>query len=124
MKRIALLLTITFLSIGSVFAKPIFKGLNNNGGKTTIIIKIPASDRDNTNGLSLDNFKLYNNGQIHNAKKVNSIWGDESIVTIEFKHLSKFSNCTLSFTLNGEPVSIDIQDRMINRVFNEVFKNF
>lgn len=87
-------------------------GLNNKHGKTTIKVEIPASDRDGSNGLNVDNIKLFNNGEMLSAKKVDAIWGEKSIIILEFKKLKKFEDCTLTFTLNGEPVIIDIQSIM------------
>lgn len=115
MKKALLSLAICLLAVGSSFATPQFKGMNNNHGKTTIKIEIPASDRDATNGLSVDNVKLYNNGEMLTAKKVNAIWGENSTIILEFKKLTTFEDCTLSFTVNGEPVSMDLQSIMMNR---------
>ena len=114
MKKIVLSLFVALLSFGSALAAPQFKGLSNKHGKTTIKVEIPASDRDATNGLSVDNIKLYNNGEMLSAKKVDAILGENSMIIMEFKKLKKFENCTLSFTVNGKTVSIDIQ-RVINR---------
>lgn len=115
MKKLFLLLAVALLAAGHAFATPQFKGINNKHGKTTIKIEIPASDRDETNGLSVDNIKLYNNGEMLTAKKVDAIWGDNSTIIMEFKKLTTFEDCTLSFTVNGEPVSMDIQSILINR---------
>ena len=75
MKKIVLSLFVALLSFGSAIAAPQFKGLSNKHGKTTIKVEIPASDRDASNGLSIDNIKLHNNGKILSAKKVDAIWG-------------------------------------------------
>lgn len=115
MKKALLSLAISLLAVGNSFAAPQFKGMNNNHGKTTIKIEIPASDRDATNGLSVDNVKLYNNGETLTAKKVNAIWGENSTIILEFKKLTTFEDCTLSFTVNEEPFSMDLQSIMMNR---------
>ena len=112
MKKIALSLFVALLSFDSALAAPQFKGLSNKHGKTTIKVEIPVSDRDATNGLSVDNIKLYNNGEMLSAKKVDAIWGENSMIIMEFKKLKEFENCSLSFTINGEPVSIDILSLM------------
>lgn len=114
MKKLFLLLAAALLAAGSAFAAPQFKGINNMHGKTTIKIEIPASDRDETRGLSIDNIKLYNNGEMLATKKVDAIWGDNSIIIMEFKKLTTFEDCTLSFTVNGEPVSMDLQSIMMS----------
>lgn len=83
--------------------------------QTTIKIEIPASDRDETNGLSIEDVVLYNDGKTFQAKKVDAIWGDNSIVILQFEKLTAFEDCTLSFSLNGEPVSLDIQSCLADR---------
>lgn len=115
MNKKLLSLAIGLLTFGSAFSAPQFKGLNNKHGKTTIKIEIPATDRDITDGLSIDDVKLYNNGEMLTAKKVDAIWGENSTIIMEFKKLTTFEDCTLSFTVNGEPVSMDIQSIMMNR---------
>lgn len=112
MKKIIISLAVVLLSFGSAFAAPKFMGLNNRHGKTTVKIEIPASDCDASNGISVDNVKLYNNGEMLRAKKVHAIWGENSIIIFEFKKLKKFEDCILSFTVNGDPVNIDIQSLM------------
>ena len=115
MNKKLLSLAIGLITFGSAFSAPQFKGLNNKHGKTTIKIEIPATDRDITDGLSIDDVKLYNNGEMLTAKKVDAIWGKNSTIILEFKKLTTFEDCTLSFTVNGEPVSMDIQSIMMNR---------
>ena len=115
MKKLIFSLMVALLSFGSAAAFPRFKGLDNKNGKTTVRIEIPAYDRDSENGLSIDNVKLYNDGKVLKAKKVDAIWGDNSTVLIEFKKLTKFDNCTLSLTVNGKPVSLHIDPLTIGR---------
>lgn len=112
MKKLILSLTIAMLSFGSALASPQFKGLSNKHGKTTIKVEIPAADCDASNGLSVDNIKLYNKGEMLPAKNVEVIRGETSIIIMEFKKLTEFEDCMLSFTVNGKPVSIDIQSLM------------
>ena len=133
MKKVLFSLALTLLAAGSVIGAPRFKELNNFHGKTTIKVEIPAYDRDADGGLSIDNVKLHNNGETLAAKKVNAKWGekngdksdekcgkkcgkksgeknDESTTVIfEFKKLTLFAGCTLSFTMNGTPVTINLQ---------------
>lgn len=136
MKKVFLSLALTLLAAGSAFGAPRFKELNNFHGKTTIKIEIPASDRDADGGLSIDNVKLHNNGEILAAKKVDAKWGENrcknrcekscknrcknrcekigenTTVILEFKKLTLFAGCTLSFTMNGIPVTINLQRHM------------
>ena len=109
MKKIILSCAAALLATGSACATPKFLSLNNKHGKTTIKIEIPASDRDETNGLSIEDVVLYNDGKTFQAKKVDAIWGDNSIVILQFEKLTAFEDCTLSFSVNGKPVSLDIQ---------------
>ena len=106
MKKIILSCAAALLAIGSAHATPKFLSLNNKHGKTTIIIEIPASDRDETNGLSIEDVVLYNSGKTFQAKSVDAIWGDNSTVILQFEKLTAFDDCRLSFSLNGEPVSL------------------
>lgn len=108
MNKVLTTLAIGLLAIGSAVAAPQFKEINNKHGKTTIKIEIPASDRDASNGLSIDNVKLYNNGKTFHAKKVNALWGENSTIILEFKKMTTFEDCILSFTVNGEPVNMDL----------------
>lgn len=132
MKNVLFLFALTLLAAGSAFGAPRFKELNNFHGKTTIKIEIPASDRDADGGLSIDNVKLHNNGETLAAKKVDAKRGENrcenrcknrceknceksgesTTVILEFKKLTLFAGCTLSFTLNGTPVTIDLQRHM------------
>ena len=104
---------IVLLAAGNAVAGPLFMGIDNKNGKTTIKSECPACDRDSQNGLSIDNVKLYNNGKMLSAKKVRAIWVENSTIILEFKKLTKFEDCTLSFTLNGEAVSMNLQTNQI-----------
>ena len=110
MKKIILSCAAALLAIGSAHATPKFLSLNNKHGKTTIKIEIPASDRDETNGLSIEDVVLYNSGKTFQAKSVDAIWGDNSTVILQFEKLTAFEDCTLSFSLNGEPGSSEYPD--------------
>lgn len=110
-----MLAAVALLCATSVYAAPRYKGLDNRHGKTTIRIEIPASDRDESNGLSIDDVRLYNDGKILSAKKVDAIWGDDSTIILQFKKLTHFKDCILSFTVNGTPVSVDIQKELTGR---------
>ena len=112
MNKILLTIAIVLLAICTAVAAPRFESLDNHHGKTTIKIEIPASDRSATNGLSIDNIRLYNNGEILDAKKVDAIWGENSTIILEFKKLTTFKNCILTFTINGHPVTMDIQSHL------------
>ena len=132
MKKVLFSLALALFAAGSVIGAPRFKELNNFHGKTTIKVEIPAYDRDADGGLSIDNVKLHNNGETLAAKKVNAKWGEKqgenrcknrceksgeksgenTTVIFEFKKLTLFAGCTLSFTMNGTPVTINLQRYM------------
>lgn len=112
MKKILLLLTLVLLSFGSAVASPKFKGLNNNNGKTTVKIEFPVSDFSQV--TEIKDWQLHNNGKVYDVKKVDIKGRDGNTFVLEFKKLTEFTDCTLSFTVNGEPVSIDIQSLMNN----------
>lgn len=121
MKKIILSLAIALFSFGASMAAPKFRSLDNRNGKTTIVIEIPALDRDDNDGLSVDDVKLHNNGKIFNADKVDAEWGHNSMIIAEFKKLKTFKNCTLTFTLNGKPVTMNIQNELIR--LNKVWRH-
>ena len=110
MKKILLSFALAMLSVGSMFAMPQFKGLDNKNGKTTIRIEIPETDL--TQVTVIKDCSLYNDGKEYEVKKVNIKGGKGNLFGLEFKQLTTFSDCTLSFTMNGEPVKIDVQSLM------------
>lgn len=108
MKTLLLLAAIAVSAL-SASAKVEFKSLNNYGNNTTIVFTISEDERDSANGLSVDNIVFECDGKIYTAKNVNADFGATTTVTAKFKKLKKFSNCRLTFTVNGEDRSIDIQ---------------
>lgn len=107
MKKTILSLAFVILSIGIAIAAPRFKSLNNNNRKTTVKIEFPFSELSQTTVIR--DWKLYNNGKVYTVWNVNVERGnDGEIFVIEFPKQTKFSDCTLSFTVNGEAVSVDI----------------
>ncbi|MCI9286288.1 MAG: hypothetical protein HFJ91_11015 [Muribaculaceae bacterium] len=110
MKKLILTLAIALLSFGSASATPQFKGLSNRHGKTTVIIEFSSSDLSKTTVIR--DWKLHNNGKVYDVKKVNVKGSNGNTFILEFRKFTEFSDCTLSFTVNGDPVSIDIQSRM------------
>lgn len=113
MKKAILSVAIALLSLGSVFAAPQFKGLSNKNGNTTIQIEFPASDLSSV--TELKDWKLYNNDEELAAKKVSVTGHNGNRFVLEFKKLTEFENCRLTFTMNGKPVSMDIQSELITR---------
>lgn len=110
MKKIIIALAFALLSLGSAMASPQFKGLSNRNGKTTIKIEFSASDFSQVSVIK--DWKLHNDGKEYEAKKV-CVKGNEGYTfVLEFKKLTEFSDCSLSCTVNGEPVNIDIQSLM------------
>lgn len=110
MKKTILSLAFALLAIGSAIAAPKFKGINNKHGKTTVKIEFPSSEFSQTTVIK--DWKLHNNGKEYAVKKVDVKGKNGEIFVLEFAKLTKFSDCTLSFSVNGEPISIDIQSQM------------
>ncbi len=111
MKILIFSIVFALLAIGNTIAAPQFRGLNNNHGKTTVKIEIPFSELTQTTVIR--DWKLYNNGKVYTVKNVKVERGsDGDIFVLEFTKLKKFSDCKLSFTVNDEPVNIDIQSLM------------
>lgn len=99
----------------SAFATPKVLHLNNKDGKTTVIFEIPAEDAGESGSVTIDNVALSNNGETIAAKQVFATTSENTIVTAHFKKLTVFDNCTLTFNLNGEKVSLNVQDYMEQR---------
>jgi hypothetical protein len=114
MKKV-LLLAIAILSTGCAFATPQFKRLTNKHGKTTIVLEIPAEDKSANNSIRIDNILLYNCGERLTAKKVSAVWDETSTIVLQFKKQAYFDGCELSFTLNGDPITINVQDALSNK---------
>ena len=97
MKKTFISLAFALLSFGAAFASPQFKELNNKNGKTTIKIEIPESDLSQFTVIK--DWRFHNGGKAYDVKKVD-VKGDDG--------------STLSFTINGKPVSINIQEKLTN----------
>lgn len=113
MKKIIIALTFALLSLGSAMASPQFKGLSNRHGKTTIKIEFTSSDFSQVTVIK--DWVLHNDGKEYNVKKVNVKGSKGYTFVLEFQKLTEFSNCSLSYTVNGEPANIDIQSLLLNR---------
>lgn len=113
MKKIFIAYAFAMLSFGSMFAASQFKGLNNKNGKTTVKIEIPDSDLSQFTVIR--DWKLHNGGKTYDVRNVNVQGKEGNTFVLEFSKLTKFSDCRLSFTINGEPISIDIQSILVNR---------
>lgn len=107
MKKTFIALVFALLSFGGALASPQFKELNNKNGKTTIKIEIPDSDLSQFTVIK--DWRLHNGGKAYDVKKVDVEGNDGNTFVLEFKRFTEFSDCSLSFTINGKPVSIDIQ---------------
>ncbi len=106
MKKIILSLVFALLAIGSAIAAPQFRSIDNENGKTTVKIEFQSSEFSQT--TIIKDWKLYNNGKVYAVKKVDVKGKNGEIFVLEFAKLTKFSDCVLYFTVNGEPASVDI----------------
>ena len=112
MKKTFISLAFALLSFGAAFASPQFKELNNKNGKTTIKIEFPESDLSQFTVIK--DWRFHNGGKAYDVKKVDVKGDDGSTFVLEFKRFTEFSDCSLSFTINGKPVSINIQEKLTN----------
>lgn len=112
MKKLMLLLAVAVVAVGSALGSPRFKELNNRHGKTTVKVEFPVSDLSQVTVIK--DWKLHNGGKVYDVKRVDVKGREGNTFVLEFKKLTEFSDCSLSFTVNGEPVSMDLQS-MMNR---------
>ncbi len=110
MKKLLLAFIFVIISFCYAFASPHFKELNNHNGKTTVKIEFPSSDLTQTTVIR--DWKLHNKGKVYDVKKVDVQGQKDLVFILEFKKLTKFSECSLSFTVNGKPMTIDLQSLM------------
>lgn len=82
-----------------------FKSLNNNDGKTTIVV---VDDNWNS-GSETCCAKFNNDGKTYEAKSmVSTQQGKQLSITMTFKRLTVFNNMSITLTVNGQEVNVPI----------------
>lgn len=110
-KFFCLLAGAMLLSAGSAWAAPKLVSIKARGGKAVVKVEIPASDRDETNGLSVKEVVLHNQGKTFKPWRVESnYWGEETTVTMKFRGLPALTDSSLSMSINGETVSLELPE--------------
>ena len=72
-------------------------------------IYIPVCYRDENHRIVLDNAILHNEGRLFKSINIYAVKGQhEDTAILEFRDITTFEDCSLSFTINGEPVSITV----------------
>lgn len=108
-KFVFLLVGAMLLSVGSAWAAPKLVSIKARKGKAVVKIEIPASDRDENNGLSVKEVLLHNQGETFKPWRVESnYWGEETTVTMKFRGLPALTDSSLSMSINGQPVSMEL----------------
>lgn len=104
MKKISLTLICAVVAFaGSAQFK--FKSLNNNDGKTTIVV---VDDNWNS-GSETCCAKFKNDGETYEAKSmVSTQQGKQLSITMTFKRLTVFNNMSVTLTVNGQEVNVPI----------------
>lgn len=108
MKKL-LILSICTLAATSANAQFKFKSLDNNDGKTTIVIV----DDNFKSGSKTCCAKFNNDGKTYDAKSMVTTQEDGKMsITMTFKRMTVFNNTSVSFTVNGQQttVPIDLSD--------------
>lgn len=82
-----------------------FKSLDNNDGKTTIVIV----DDNYKTGSEICCAKFNNDGKTYDAKSMVSTQdGNKMSVTMTFKRMTVFNNTSVTLTMNARQVNIPI----------------
>ncbi len=82
-----------------------FKSLDNNDGKTTIVIV----DDNFKAGSEICCAKFNNDGKTYNAKSMVTTQEDGKMtITMTFKKLTVFNNTSLTLTVNGQQTNVPI----------------
>lgn len=108
MKKL-LIFSICTLAAISANAQFKFKSLDNNDGKTTIVIV----DDNFKSGSEICCAKFNNDGKTYDAKSMVSTQEDGKMsITMTFKKMTVFNNTSVTLTVNGQKtdVTIDLSD--------------
>lgn len=82
-----------------------FKSLDNNDGKTTIVIV----DENFKSGSETCCAKFNNDGKTYDATSmVSTQEGKQMSITMTFKRMTVFNNTSVTLTLNGQQVNVPI----------------
>ncbi len=104
MKKL-LILSICALAAVSAKAQFKFKSLDNNDGKTTIVIV----DDNFKSGSETCCAKFNNDGKTYDAKSMVTTQENGKIsITMTFKKMTVFNNMSVTITVNGEQKNIPI----------------
>lgn len=95
------------------YNKPMIQSAFFKNNNLIFRIYIPVCYRDESHRVVLDNVILHNEGRLYKSINFYTVkWKHEDIAILEFefKGITKFEHCSLSFTINGVPVSIKVID--------------
>ena len=104
MKKL-LILSICALAALSAHAQFKFKSLDNNDGKTTIVIV----DDNFKSGTEICCAKFNNDGKTYDAKSMVTTQVDGKIsITMTFKKMTVFNHTSVTLTVNGQQTNVPI----------------
>ena len=115
MKKIIIFWICSIIAI-SANAEFKFKSLDNNDGKTTIVIV----DDNFKPGYEICCAKFINGGKTYKAKSMVTLQEDDKIIiTMSFKRMTVFYNTSVTLTINGQEtiVPIDLTE-IANQISN------
>lgn len=100
-----LISSICALAVISSNAQLKFKSLDNNNGKTTIVIE----DDNFKSGSETCCAKFNNDGKTYYAQStVSTQEGKIMVITMTFKKMTVFNNMSVTITVNGEQKNVPI----------------
>lgn len=104
MKKLLIFSIFTLAAI-SANAQFKFKSLDNNDGKTTIVIV----DDNFKSGSEICCAKFNNDGKTYDAKSMVSTQEDRKMsITMTFKRMTVFNNTSITLTVNGQHTNVPI----------------
>ncbi len=113
MKKFFILLSCTIVAI-SANAQFKFKSLNNNDGKTTIVIV----DDNFQSGSETCCAKFINDGKTYDADSMVTTQEDNKMsITMTFKRMTVFNNTSVTLMLNGQQINVPIS---LSEIANQV----
>ncbi len=88
-----------------------FRSLDNISGTNVILV-----DENPPKSVEITDAVLFNNGSKYTAKQIRcDVVNGQATYRLKFKRLTRFNNCKVLLTVNGENLSIDLQKNLSDK---------